>query len=424
MKMGELFREIEYVEEALRRYLNVIKQPSIEIEEVPLEEALHRILAEDITANIDIPPFDRAAMDGYAVRAEDTFGASENNPIELKVIGESKIGDPFDGEVNENEAVKIDTGAEVPHGANAVIPIEYVEEEKDIIKVYKQVAPFDNIGKRGEDVKRGMLLLKNGTELKPWDLALIKSIGLKQVKVYRKLRVGVFSTGNELIDDATDVTKLRGKIIDTNRTMIKTLLKELNCVIIDYGIISDEIDEIKNAIKKARSETDILITIGGTSVGERDFLHKAINETGTPGVIIRGITASPGRPLVLSLIDEFPIISLPGYPVATFVDFMEFAIPVIEFLQRKRGYRVPNKVRAKLVRRVSSKPGVRHYVRVKLTKKDTELLAEPIRITGSGVLSSVVKADGFLIIPEDKEGYEAGEEVEIILLRNRIGVWE
>ena len=421
--MSRLFRKIEYVDSALKKYLSLINIKMLEIEELPLEDAVGRVLAEDLYSNIDVPPFNRAAMDGYAVYAEDTYGASENNPIRLNVVGESAIGNPYRNAIKRGEAVKIHTGAVVPEGANAVIPIEYVEEYDDYIEVFRSVSPFDNVGKKGEDVKKGELVLLKGTILRPYDLALVKSLGYTTVKVFRKLKVAIFSCGDELVDYAPNIEELHGKIIDTNRLMIKGYLREMNCEVVDLGIIKDDIEEIKSAIIKARKIADLLITVGGTSVGEKDLVPPAINSVGEPGVIIRGISASPGRPLVLSLIGDFPIISLPGYPVAAFIDFIVFGIPIIEKIMGIRGLRIPNTIKAKLRRRVPSKPGVRHYVRVKIFRENGDIVAEPIRITGSGVLSSIVRADGILVIPEDVEGYEAGEVVDIVLLRGRIGVW-
>jgi len=421
--MSRLFKKIENVDNALRKYLSLIKTRILEVENIPLEDATGRILAEDLYSNVDIPPFNRSAMDGYAVRAEDTYGASENNPVRLRVIGESAVGYPYTNTVQRGEAVKIHTGAVVPDGANAVVPIEYVEEYGNYIEVFRSVSPSDNIGKKGEDIKKGEIVLLKGTVLRPYDLALVKSLGYTTIRVFRKLKVAVFSCGDELVDQAVNIEELHGKIIDSNRLMIKSYLWELNCEVIDLGIIRDDIEEIKSTILKAKNIADLLITIGGTSVGEKDFVPSAINNVGNPGIIIRGISASPGRPLVLSLIDDFPIISLPGYPVATFVDFIVFAIPVIEKMIGIRGLRIPNTIKAKLKRRVPSKPGVRHYVRVKIFRENNDFVANPIRITGSGVLSSITKADGLLIIPEDIEGYEAGEIVDVVLLRDRIGVW-
>jgi len=393
-----------------------------ETEIIPLEDALNRVLGEDIIAKYDIPPFDRAAMDGYAVRSMDVISASEDNPIALKVVGEARIGYPYRGVIGKEEAVKIDTGAKLPEGADAVIPIEYVNViGNNYVEVLRAVTPFDNVSKKGEDVKRGTIILKAGILLEPWDLALIKSVGYRSIKVLRRVRVALMSVGDELIEGFDETTIREGKIIDTNRFMIKSALKKFGCEVVDLGIARDDINEIKEKMLSAMKYADMLITIGGTSVGERDYVPQAINLLGKPGIIIHGITASPGRPLALSIINDFPIVSLPGFPVAALIDFMIFVPPIIEKILGIRGERILPRIKAKLGRRVFSKPGVRHYVRVKLSKVDDELIAEPIRITGSGILSSIVRADGILEVPEDLEGYEKGTEVDVILLRNRIG---
>lgn len=420
--MSKLFKQIHYVEEARKIFLEKIKEIQLCTETVYLEQALGRVLAEDIYSKMNIPPFNRAAMDGFAVIAEDTFGASEDNPIELKIVGEAIIGKPFEGELNTGEAVKIHTGAKMPDRANAVIPIEATEIRDTKLLVFASVSPNDNVSKIGEDVKEGDLVLKRGVILQPFDLALLKSIGITKVSVKCKPIIGVFSCGDELTNNVKEVLQKPGAIIDSNRLMIITYLRKIGCRVLDYGIVRDDVDEIRNVILKAINETNLLITIGGTSVGEKDYLPLVLENLGNPGIIIRGITASPGRPLILSMINDFPIISLPGYPVAALIDFLEFAIPIIDKMIGIRGKRVLTTIKAKLRKRIPSKPGVRNYVRVKLIKISNELYADPIRITGSGVLSSVVNADGFVIIPEDIEGFEAGQLVDVILFRDLIGV--
>ncbi len=422
--MGELFRKIHYVKEARDLFLRYIDESMIGNETVSLNMALGRVLAEDVYAKSNVPPFNRAAMDGYAVIAEDTFGASENNPVELRIIGESAIGKPFKGVLRHGEAVKIHTGAKIPEGADAVVKVEFTEERGNRVLIYNPVAPNDNIGKIGEDIKAGDIVLKKGVVLQPYDLAILKSVGYKEVLVKKKPIVGVFSCGDELVDDFEDGGFREGKIIDTNRIMISSFLKKIGCEVIDYGIIPDDIDELEKAVRKAMNETNLLITMGGTSVGEKDFLPMVLRRLGEPGILVRGITSSPGRPLILSVINGFPIISLPGYPVAALIDFIEFAIPAIEKMLGIRGIKVFRRVKAILKHRVPSKPGVRNYVRVRLYRENNEYYADPIRITGSGVLSSVVKADGLIVIPEDLEGYEAGQVVDVILFRDRVGVWD
>ncbi len=422
--MGELFKKVHYVEEARKAFLRYIHDNMINNEIVPLGKALRRVLAEDIYSKVNVPPFNRAAMDGYAVIAEDTFGASEDNPVELRIIGESAIGKPFKGVLKHGDAVKIHTGAKVPDGANAVVRVEFTEECGDSVLIYSPVAPNDNVGKIGEDVKAGELVLKKGIVIQPFDLALLKSVGFTEVLVKKKPIVGLFSCGDELTDSVEDASVMEGMIVDTNRIMFSSYLRELGCDVLDLGIIPDNINIIEETVKRAMKETDLLITLGGTSVGEKDLLPRVLSSLGEPGILVRGITAMPGRPLTLSVINGFPIISLPGYPVAALIDFIEFVIPTIEKMLGIKGVKMLRKVKAKLKHRISSRPGVRNYVRVRLYVENGEFYADPIRITGSGVLSSVVKSDGLLVIPEDLEGYEAGQVVDVILFRDRVGVWD
>jgi len=258
--------------------------------------------------------------------------------------------------------------------------------------------------------------------LEPFDLSLLYSIGITKIAVRRKVRVAVGAVGSELVDanKFNNVSDNQKYIIETNRIMISSALSYFNCEIVDLGIISDDEDDIKDAIIKGLNEADIVVLTGGSSVGKYDYIPNIINELGEPGVIVHGVTAHPGRPVALASINGKPIINLPGYPVAAYVDFLLFVPPIIFRLLGISGEYIPLKVKAVLDSKVPSKPGTRSFVRVKLVRKGGEYHAIPIRLTGAGVLSSLSKADGFLIIPEDLEGLDKGSEVEVLLIRRFI----
>jgi molybdopterin molybdotransferase len=410
------FKETIRVDDALRKFFDEFKGKTLDSEIVDLKDALNRVLAEDIIAKVDIPPFDRAAMDGYAVRAEDTYGASEDNPIRLKLLGKIEAGEKPSIEVHEGEAIEIATGAPIPKGANAVEMIEYTKKISDkVIEVFKQIAPGENVSKVGEDVKKGELLLKAGIRLKPYDLGIIASLGISKVKVFKKPKVGVLSTGNELVELGAPLEP--GKIINSNRIMISAMVEELGGIPIDLGIAKDSLEDIKNKIIDGLKKSDFIIITGGTSVGEKDLVAEAINSIGKPGMIVHGIAIRPGMPTGLAIVEGKPIASLSGYPVAATIGFMALVRPII--IKMLCAYEEPlPKIKAILSRRVPSPIGVKSFVRVIVEKVGDKYFANPLRATGSGVLSSLVKANGILIIPENKEGVDTGEEVEIILTRH------
>jgi molybdenum cofactor synthesis domain-containing protein len=412
-------RKYEYIDEALKKFLSHINIRIKESETVLVDEALGRVVAEDIISPINVPPFNRAAMDGYAVIAGDTFGASSDNPISLKIVGESSPGAPYTGKIKSGEAVKISTGAKMPEGANAVVMVEYTKEFNGYVEIYKSVAEFQNVSKAGEDLKKGEIAISAGTVLEPFDLALLHYIGKNAVRVRKKPIVAIGATGSELVpvEEFEKAFKSEKKIIETNRIMFMNIVKKAGGLPLDLGIIGDDPEKIKSALEKGLNEADIVVLSGGSSVGKYDYIPQIINKMGKPGVIIHGVTAHPGRPLALASINGKPVINVPGYPVAAYIDFVLFVPPLIYKFLGIKGRYMPRTVKAVLDSKIPSKPGTRTFARVKIFEKNGELHAVPIRITGSGVLSSLSRAQGIVVVPEDLEGYNMGEKVDVILLR-------
>ncbi len=411
------FHELTLAADALNIFFSHLSfTPNIQT--VPLDEALNRTLAEDIISEVDIPPFDRAAMDGFAVRAEDTFGASPENPITLQIIGSIEIGDVPSSAVREGTAIRISTGAPMPEGADAVVMIEHAEMITDeMLHVMQSVSPNKNVAKKGEDVTKGTRVLKKGTIIRPFDLALLKSIGLEQVKVYKQPTIAILSTGNELMEHL-DLEK-KGKIVDSNKIMIKSLVKEDGGIPIDLGIARDDKEEIKMKIQAGLQQADAVMVSGGTSVGSKDFVPLVINELGNPGVLIHGVAISPGRPMGLAIIDNKPILLFPGYPVAVVLNYELFARPLMQALQgHSYKHRPGELVSGKMKKRISGSPGIKDFVRVMIEQdEDGTLWFTPIRRRGAGILSSITRADALLEIPEDSEGYPEGTSVQAKLLR-------
>ncbi|MDK2790989.1 MAG: molybdopterin molybdotransferase [Methanothermococcus sp.] len=369
--------------------------------EEDLLNSLGKVSFEDVYSPADLPMFNKAAMDGYAVRAEDTFGASENNVIILNLVE----GDSID----ENECVKISTGMKIPEGANAVVMKEYCNEEDDFVEIYSGVHPNENVARIGEDVKRGDLILKKGEVITAYHIAILSSLGIKKVKCYN-LSVGIISTGDELIDldDFNKIEDLEkeGRIINSNSFMLHSLIKETGLTPKIYKGVGDSKKKIKETLEKALEENDVVITTGGTSVGDRDYTIESIKELGE--FIFHGVQIRPGKPIGFAKYgpDKKLIFVLSGYPVASAVQYELFV----------RNYFKPRKsIKLPLKRNLASTLGRTDIVRIKIVEEENKSCVEPLRITGSGVISSMTAADGYVIIDENVEGYEKGELVDVYL---------
>lgn len=411
------FTEQMSIEEALGKYLREVRMEVLPSENIRIAEALGRVLAEDVMSEVDIPHFDRSAVDGYAVRSHDTFGASPTNPIVFDIVGAVEVGQVPEFIVNELKAARVATGAPIPKGADSVVMLEYTEIIGDNkIEVYRPTTPGQNVSQKGEDVKKGEKVLSKGTVLQPQDIAILAAIGKVDVKVVRKPRVAILSTGSELVEPKQEVAM--GKTVDSNRFFLFAAVKDAGGEPLDLGIAKDDITEIKSQIAKGLATADLVLVSGGTSVGERDLAPEAVNSLGKPGVVIHGVAMRPGKPTALAAVNGKPVILLPGYPVATMMAFNTFAKPLIsKMLGTPAGKPPGHVVKAVMARRVPSSPGVRDFVRVIVKKVDKRYVADLVRTRGAGIISSMVKANGLVVIPEEKEGIEEGEEVEVILLR-------
>ncbi len=407
------FKKLTRVDEALRELIP--KLPRMKREIVSVYECSGRVLAEDIHAPIDIPPFDRATMDGYAVRAEDTFGASQASPIQLKLIGKVGIGETPNVEIAAGEAVEIATGAAMPKGANAVVMVEYTRRAGDFVEVLKPVAPQRNVSLRGEDVKKGEKILKRGEILQPQDAGMLAACGIKEVAVYAKPRVAIISTGNELVEVGKELDY--AKIYCSNDAMIANAVREFAEPIL-LGIARDEREEIAAKLDAALC-FDAAIFTGGTSVGERDLVPEIVGERGE--IVFHGVAMRPGMPCGAAVVDGKPVFMLPGSPTAAILAYYTIVQPALLAMMGTRLIaRKWSRVRGRLSSRVASSLGVRSYVRVLWDGKDVY----PVRASGSGIISSMIRANALLVVPEDVEGYEEGEEVEVTLIRDITEVLE
>lgn len=410
------FKKLINPDTALKMFMEKIAYFPKRTEFIKIDEALGRVLSKDLVSPVDIPPFNRAAMDGYAVRSIDVTGASESNPIRLKVIGESLTGKPFHGKIGEGEAVRIDTGAEMPEGADAVVMVEYTRRVGNYVDIYKSVGPNQNVALKGEDVKKGGIVAYAGIPLTPYDIAAIASLSIKKVEVYIKPKVAIAAIGNELVDIGNEPD--RGQIIETNRLLIKGILKKYPVEIIDYGIIKDDINILTKFYMDAIKKCDIVITAGGTSMGKGDLVRKVVDQVGD--VIVHGVALYPARPVLMGIINNKPILGLPGYPVAAAISMYVFGEQIIASLCGIKGHYIAHVYKGTVTKRVPSRLGLRHYARGKLVYKDGSFIIEPVILGGAGILTSLSLSDGYIVVPEDKEGFESGEEIDIILYRRYV----
>ncbi len=405
------FKTLTPIQEAQRAFIAAVTHTPSEVF-VPTPQAVGLYAARDVASPVDVPPFDRAAFDGYAVRSIDTLGASRSNPIMLRVVGKALPGAEFGGAVGRGEAVEIATGAPLPAGADAVVPYEEAARRGDHIEVYKPVPQFYYVSRRGEDIAAGEVVLKRGRKIKPWDIGVLASIGIKEVPVY-KVTAGLISTGNELVE-LDEAPPPPAKIINSTRHVITALLRDFGVEVHYLGIVPDDEEAIYRAVSDAVRRFDIVITTGGVSVGEPDHVVRAVARL-SPEVLIHGIAARPGRPNSAAAVRGKPIVMLSGFPVASIVGFEVFAKPAILKMVGAKEEPLPV-VKAVLTRRVTTPINVRSFVRVRVYRRDGKLYAEPLAVTGSGILSTLTKGNGLLIIQENREGYDEGDEVEVILL--------
>lgn len=411
--MSELFKLFS-VEKAWELFQGSIKLPQTGVEAVPLMESLGRILAQDIVSPVNVPGFDRSTMDGYAVRARDTFGASEAMPAMLDKAGEVFMGERAKDLIGHGKAVRISTGGMLPPGADTVVMIEYTEElDGGTILVVKPAAPGENVIQCGEDIREGQVLLRAGAKIRPQEIGALAGIGIVTCPVVPKPIVGVISTGDEVV--APEEIPGPGQVRDINFYALAGMVQDAGGTVKQYGIVRDEFVDLAQVMARACRETDIVVVSGGSSVGSRDVTSAVINSIGKPGVLVHGVSVKPGKPTILGVADGRPILGLPGHPASAMVLADLFLIPLMRAFIGL-GFTSPERrsVKAVMGRSMASASGRVDYLRVSLQGKRNSITAEPV-LGKSGLITTMVRADGIVIIPMTKEGLEAGEEVEVVL---------
>lgn len=398
------FQKLTPVDEALHTFLKALQPKRLGSTIVSIGSALNRVLADDVVAEEDLPRLDRSAVDGYAVKAEDTSGASQFRPKTLRIIDERKV--------RNRQAIQLWTGNPLPDGANAVVMLESTQHTKGGIEVWVSITPGENISRRGEDVTKGEVALRAGTRLKPHHLGLIAAMGKTEVNVVEGPKVAVLATGNELVDVGED----RGEnlIFDVNRPILAASCLELGAEPVDLGIAGDDVGQISAKLKSGIKSAHMIITTGGTSVGGLDLVPEAVNRIGRPGIIVHGIAMRPAMPTALAVVRGKGIVVLSGNPVAAMVGFEVFARPLICKMLGLRNELRPT-LHAEMKRSIATALGRRNFVRVRVSRQNGRFLAEPVSARGSGIISTMTKANGFVVVPENREGLEEGESVLVYL---------
>lgn len=411
-----MFRRLltfEEAEETIRRHF---KPRPVGVEEIPLLQAHNRVLAEDVVASLDIPPFDRSTVDGYTVKAEDTYGAEENRPVWLKVRGSVNAGEKPKAIVTHGTAAEIVTGAPMPHGSNAVVMKEHTKREDDDLYVYGAVAKDENVMKAGTDIGKGHTALRASQSLGSKEVGVLAAVGAAKVKVYKTPRVAALSTGAEVVEPGR---KLRhGKIYDINAYSLNAAVLESGGEPVFLGVFPDDGTKMQKVLEHALESADMVLTSGAVSVGPKDVMPDTLNSLGKPGIIVSGIAVKPGKPTTVALVDGKLIFSLPGHPASALLMFHLLVRPIIRSLAGRRAEK-DLEVKASASMRMFPARGRRTYVMVRLKRgRSGQLIAEPVPAGASGAITTLANADGFVEIGEAVQFVDSGEEVTVRLFGN------
>jgi molybdopterin molybdotransferase len=379
---------------------------------IKTRDALDRILAEDLCSPSDLPSFRRSTMDGFAVRAADTYGATEGLPAYLEVVGEVLMGRPANIELQRGQAAQIATGGMLPDTADAVIMVEQTQAVgPHTIEALRPVAPGENVIQVGEDVRIGNAVLQRGRALRPQDIGGLLALGITDVRVRRKLEVAILSGGDEIVDP--EQVPGPGQIRDINSYSLSALVERAGHAPRLCGVVPDEYRALESAACNALEGNDVLILSAGSSVSTRDMTAQVISALGEPGVLVHGVSLKPGKPTILAVCDGKPVFGLPGNPVSCMVTYDLFVAPTLAFLSGAAAPR-PRSVAARLTRNIASATGREDYIQVRLEQRDGGFDAVPV-FGKSNLIYTLIRADGMLKIPLDVGGLLAGTPVDVLL---------
>ncbi|MFC1925911.1 gephyrin-like molybdotransferase Glp, partial [Chloroflexota bacterium] len=391
----------------LKPYLSPIER----VERVATTEALGRVLSEDISAPENLPSFSRSSMDGYAVLAADTHGASDSLPAYLRVIGEITMGRESDITLSTGEAVLVHTGGQLAVGSDAVVILENTRQIDDsTIEVFRPVACGENILQVGEDVNQGERILDRGHLIRPQSIGGLLALGITQVEVFQKVRVAIISTGDELVSPE-DKPK-PGQIRDANTYTLSGLTLIAGGVPLLMGIVEDDYQSLREAAERGVREADLVVISAGSSVSTRDLTAQVISSLGEPGILVHGVSLKPGKPTILASVDGKPFFGLPGNPGSALLTFILFVVPSIHKRSGCSSHYQPYSIQAKLNRNIPSASGREDYIPVRIEERDSETWADPI-FGKSNLISTLIKANGIAKVPLDKAGMQTGEMVMV-----------
>jgi molybdopterin molybdotransferase len=389
-----------------------------ETESVSIDKAYGRVLSKDIISPENLPGFNRSTMDGFAVNSADTYGASDTMPVYLEVKGQVLMGERPGLSVQRGEAVQIPTGGMLPEGADSVVMFEYTNRiDEKMVEIMKTGSPHENVILKDEDVKEGETVLERGHRLRPQDIGALAGLGILKVLVFKRPVVAIIGTGDEVMPP--DKPLSIGEVRDINSYNLSGLICGCNAVPIKKGIVKDDLETLRSVVREAVAESDMVLITGGSSVGTKDYTSKVIHELGSPGILFHGVTMKPGKPLIGGMVDGCPIFGLPGHPAAITVSFETFVEPLLTKMSgEKRVPHIPSRrlVRALFSRNLASSTGREEHIRVSVEKRNGALWAVPI-LGKSGLVRTLVQADGIVVVPMKKSGLYEGEEVEVRLFK-------
>jgi molybdopterin molybdotransferase len=390
--------------------------PPTAVETIAIIDARGRVLAKPLKAPIDLPHFNRTNMDGYTVRAKDTFGASASLPTYLKLVGAIEMGKEAKRALKKGETMRIATGGMLPPGADSMVMVEYTEEMGDgTVEIQRSASPWENILRIGEDVKKGAEIFAAGRRLRAHDIGALTGVGITKVPVHRHPTVALISTGDEIVDPKQ--TPKPGQVRNVNQYSLHAMITEAGGETIDLGVVKDDRTTFEKAMSQALKEADVVMISGGSSVGIKDMTVDVICSFPRSEIFFHGISIAPGKPTIFAKATGKPVVGLPGHPVSALVVFSLFGAPLVRMMGGEpaaTAFAPLRTTRARLAQNVASAPGREDYVRVILEPSNGMLTARPLP-GKSGAVFSLVQADGMVCIPHDEEGKETGEEVEVIL---------
>jgi molybdenum cofactor synthesis domain-containing protein len=408
-----MFRKLLSFDEAKQLLEQTFDAKPVGVEQVSISEAHERVLAQDIVAPLSIPPFSRSTVDGYAVKAAETFGSSEDKPVSLRFCGHVAIGESPNVAVKTGLAAEIVTGAPIPDGADSVVMVEQTTQKGNTVLVHRPVSIGENLMAAGSDIRKGETVLKSGRFLGSREIGVLAAIGLTEVTVYRYPKVAVLSTGGEVVAPGEPLPP--GKIYDINAHTLCAAVREAGGEPINLGIIPDKKDKLTKALKNALGSADAVITSGGVSVGPKDFTPQVVDSLGKPGVIISGVAVKPGKPMTIAIVDGKPVFSLPGNPTSSLFMFNVFVHPVLVKLAGRPEEELP-KLKAVAAKKMFPARGRRTFIMVNLAYDKTgTLLVSPVPTGLSGAITTLAKADGFIEISEKQQFVDAGTEIDVYL---------